>query len=256
MNIAKFRQLRLDGLIRALVDTSLLPVFLWSATVNPSPKAEAGRRADCSRVPVICGAGLGLELTGEASAEPAIPSESAVAVAMTAIALNFMVSSGTRSPQPGPLTQPRGATIVEAEPGDSQSGETVIKAACGGLPGGGVYESWFVSARDPVSPRALWIRHTRHRPRAGRESVALWCTVIDRDDGRQPTVIKEVLGAFLPGTAAGPGQFRGQAMMAEHRARWDLTVAGEQTPLRSARAHPDRRPRRLRVRHQRRHARD
>jgi len=34
---------------------------------------------------------LGLELSGEASAEPAIASESAVAVAMTAIALNFMV---------------------------------------------------------------------------------------------------------------------------------------------------------------------
>src|SRR5580693_9083403 len=88
MNIAKFRQLRLDGLIRAFVDKSFLPVFLWSATVKPSPKAEAGRRADCSRVPVTCGASLGLELSGEASAEPAIPSESAMAVAMTAIVLN------------------------------------------------------------------------------------------------------------------------------------------------------------------------
>ena len=62
------------------------------------PEGRAGRRADCSRDPVTCGAGLGLELSGEASAEPAIPSESAVAVAMTAIALNFMVSSRTRSP--------------------------------------------------------------------------------------------------------------------------------------------------------------
>jgi hypothetical protein len=33
----------------------------------------------------------------------------------------------------------------------------------------------------------------------GRESVALWCTVIDRDGGQQPAVIKEVLGAFPPG---------------------------------------------------------
>src|SRR5580693_10543235 len=97
MNIAKFRQLRLDGLIRAFADKSFLPVFLWSATVKPSPKAEAGRRADCSRVPVTCGASLDLELSGEASAEPAIPSESAMAVAMTAIVLNFMVSSPTRS---------------------------------------------------------------------------------------------------------------------------------------------------------------
>jgi hypothetical protein len=101
--------------------------------------------------------------------------------------------------------------------------------------GAGGYESWFVSARDPVSPRALWIRHTRHRPRAGPEAVALWCTVIDRDGGRQPTVIKEVFGAFPPGTAAGPGQFRGQATMAEHRARWDLAVTGEQAPLRPLR---------------------
>jgi hypothetical protein len=101
--------------------------------------------------------------------------------------------------------------------------------------GAGGYESWFVSARDPASHRALWIRHTRHRPEAGPESVALWCTVIDRDGGQQPTVVKEVFGAFPPGTAAGPGQFRGQAAMAEHRARWDLAVAGEQAPLRPLR---------------------
>src|SRR5580704_19334786 len=98
INVAKVAQLRLDGLSRTFVDKSLDPVFLWSTTVKPSPKAEAGRRADCSRDPVTCGAGLGLALSGEASAEPAIPSESAVAVAMTAITLNFMMSSRTRSP--------------------------------------------------------------------------------------------------------------------------------------------------------------
>lgn len=37
-------------------------------------------------------------LSGEASVVPAIPSESAVPMAMTAIALNSMVSSRTRSP--------------------------------------------------------------------------------------------------------------------------------------------------------------
>ena len=101
--------------------------------------------------------------------------------------------------------------------------------------GAGGYESWFVSARDPVSPRALWIRHTRHRPRVGPESVALWCTVIDRDGGQQPAVVKEVFAAFPPGTAAGPGRFRGQAAMAGHHARWDLAVTGEQAPLRPLR---------------------
>jgi hypothetical protein len=60
------------------------------------------------------------------------------------------------------------------------------------------YESWFVSARDPVSPRALWIRHTRHRPRQGPESAALWCTVIDRDLGKRPAVIKYEYGARQP----------------------------------------------------------
>jgi hypothetical protein len=39
-----------------------------------------------------------------------------------------------------------------------------------GQMGAGGYESWFLSARDPGSPRALWIRHTRHRPRQGPEA--------------------------------------------------------------------------------------
>ena len=97
------------------------------------------------------------------------------------------------------------------------------------------YESWFVSARHPVSPRALWIRHTRHRPRQGPESAALWCTVIDRDLGRRPAVIKQVFSAFPAEASAGPGQFRGQAAMGEHSARWDLAIAGEQPPLRPLR---------------------
>jgi hypothetical protein len=97
------------------------------------------------------------------------------------------------------------------------------------------YESWFVSARDPVSPRALWIRHTRHRPRQGPESAALWCTVIDRDLGHRPAVIKQVFGAFPAEASVGPGQFCGQAAMGEHSARWDLTITGEQPPLRPLR---------------------
>jgi hypothetical protein len=97
------------------------------------------------------------------------------------------------------------------------------------------YESWFVSARDPVSPRALWIRHTRHRPRQGPESVALWCTVIDRDLGQRPAVIKQVFSAFPPAAAAGPGEFRGQAVMGEHSAGWDLAITSQQPSLRPLR---------------------
>jgi hypothetical protein len=101
--------------------------------------------------------------------------------------------------------------------------------------GAGGYESWFVSARDPASPRALWIRHTRHRPSQGAESVALWCTIIDRDLGQPPTVIKQVFGVFPPGVVAGPGQFRGQAAMGGQTARWDLAVTSGQPPLRPLR---------------------
>lgn len=97
------------------------------------------------------------------------------------------------------------------------------------------YESWFVSARDPGSPRALWIRHTRHRSRNGRESAALWCTVVDRDLGQRPVVVKQVFGAFPPEAAAGPGRFRGDAAMGERSARWDLAITGGQPPLRPLR---------------------
>jgi hypothetical protein len=101
--------------------------------------------------------------------------------------------------------------------------------------GAGGYESWFVSARDPASRRALWIRHTRHRPVQGPESVALWCTVIDPEHGQPPAVVKQVFSAFPPGAAAGPGQFRGQATMGAHSACWDLAITGGQPPLRPLR---------------------
>ena len=97
------------------------------------------------------------------------------------------------------------------------------------------YESWFVSARDPDSGRALWIRHTWHRPVDGPESAALWCTVADRDRGRPAAVVKQVFAAFPAGTAAGPDRFRGQAAMDGQGARWDLAIAGDQAPLRPLR---------------------
>ena len=101
--------------------------------------------------------------------------------------------------------------------------------------GAGGYESWFVSARDVVSARALWIRHTRHRPRQGPESAALWCTVIDPDLDQPPAVVKQIFSAFPPGAAAGPGQFRGQAALGQQTARWDLAITEGQPPLRPLR---------------------
>jgi len=97
------------------------------------------------------------------------------------------------------------------------------------------YESWFISARDPDSARALWIRHTRHRPLEGPESAALWCTVAGRDLGRPAVVVKQVFAAFPAGTSAGPDGFRGQAALAGRGARWDLAIAGDQAPLRPLR---------------------
>jgi hypothetical protein len=100
---------------------------------------------------------------------------------------------------------------------------------------GSGYESWFVSARDPVSRRALWIRRTSHRPAHGPESAALWCTVADPDAGQPPTVIKEVFDVLPPATAAGPGRFRGHAALGPLSARWDLAITTGEPPLRSLR---------------------
>lgn len=104
----------------------------------------------------------------------------------------------------------------------------------------GGYESWFVSARDPAAPRALWIRHTTLRPAGGPESAALWCTMVDQGLSGRPVVVKEVFGAVPPGAAARPGQFRGAAAMAGQNARWDLAITGGPPalrPLRSAVLH-------------------
>jgi hypothetical protein len=99
----------------------------------------------------------------------------------------------------------------------------------------GGYESWFVSARDPGSQRALWIRHTRHRPGQGPESAALWCTLVDRSLGQRPAVVKQVFRSMPPDAVAGPGQFRGSAVMAARSASWDLAITGGQPPLRPLR---------------------
>jgi hypothetical protein len=97
------------------------------------------------------------------------------------------------------------------------------------------YESWFLSARDPAARRALWIRHTRHQPRHGAQSAALWCAVVDPALGGRPAVLKQVFRAF-PGQAyRGPDQFRGEAVMAGRPARWDLEITAGPPPLRPLR---------------------
>jgi hypothetical protein len=73
------------------------------------------------------------------------------------------------------------------------------------------------------------------RPAVGPPSAALWCTVVDQGLSRRPVVVKEVFGAFPPGAAAGPGQFRGAAAMAGQTARWDLAITGGPPSLRPLR---------------------
>src|SRR5689334_6491034 len=109
---------------------------------------------------------------------------------------------------------------------------TVRGASDGTIVGvAGRYESWFVSARDAEPgrpPRALWIRHTRHRfAGAEAETGALWCTVFDPTGGGGPAAVKQsVDGAFGPGVAAGPHGFHGGARARGRMAEWDLAVSG------------------------------
>ena len=100
---------------------------------------------------------------------------------------------------------------------------------------GAGYESWFVSARDPGSARALWIRHTVHRPREGPESAALWCTVVDPELSERPLVLKQVFAAHPAEATAGPARFRGSASMGPRTARWELDIAASDAPLRPLR---------------------
>jgi len=101
--------------------------------------------------------------------------------------------------------------------------------------GKGRYESWFLSARDPASRRALWIRHTRHRPGGGPQTAALWCTAAGPQTGQRPVAVKQVFSTSPPDAAAGPDGFRGAAALAGHTAAWDLTVTTGEAPLRPLR---------------------
>jgi hypothetical protein len=103
------------------------------------------------------------------------------------------------------------------------------------VPVAGRYESWFVSARDTEPgrpPRALWIRHTAHRPAAAKTaSGALWCTVFDPSGGA-PAAVKQSLAEPLPG---GPAHFKGEARARGRMAEWELTLTGAEPPMRHLR---------------------
>jgi hypothetical protein len=117
---------------------------------------------------------------------------------------------------------------------DAAHGTGCVGRHNGGV--GGRYESWFLSARDAepgLPPRALWIRHTRHRAaNATEESAALWCTLFGPSG---PDAVKQSL-AQLPDTAsAGPERFTGEARARGRMAAWDLALGGGEPPLRHLR---------------------
>jgi hypothetical protein len=97
------------------------------------------------------------------------------------------------------------------------------------------YQSWFVSARDEASARALWIRHSSLRPRQGPGSSALWCTVVDRALSERPIVVKQAFAVHPPEAAAGAARFRGSASMGGRAVRWELGVTARDGPLRPLR---------------------
>ncbi|MDA0181627.1 hypothetical protein OJ997_15080 [Solirubrobacter phytolaccae] len=94
----------------------------------------------------------------------------------------------------------------------------------------GRYESWFLSARDAEPgrpPRALWIRHTRHRFAGSEiESAARWCTIFDPAGGGGPAAVKESGVHLDDGAACGATRFHGGARAHGRMAEWELTVAG------------------------------
>jgi hypothetical protein len=113
-----------------------------------------------------------------------------------------------------------------------------VRGVSDGTIGGvaGRYESWFLSARDAEpgrSPRALWIRHTRHRAAgAAQGSAALWCTLFENGS---PEAVKQSLSDFPDGAGAGPHGFRGEARARGRMAEWELSLAGDEAPLRHLR---------------------
>jgi hypothetical protein len=98
------------------------------------------------------------------------------------------------------------------------------------------YESWFLSARDAESgrpPRALWIRHTRHQgAEPSSTTAALWCTLFDTDG---PQAVKQSAADFPARATAGREGFHGEARARGRMASWELTLSGDEPPLRHLR---------------------
>jgi hypothetical protein len=97
----------------------------------------------------------------------------------------------------------------------------------------GSYESFYLKAADPLTPRAVWIRHTTLRRPGGPERASLWCTLWD---GGEPVAWKHTYGEARRGDGAligidaaslTPRRAQGRLDGAE----WDIAIAAGEEPF-------------------------
>jgi hypothetical protein len=108
----------------------------------------------------------------------------------------------------------------------------------------GHYESYYLRANDPASPRALWIRYTLFSPRGRPEDAIgeIWAIGFDGAAGRHVAVKTETpfaqcsfdpqrLAVKIDGATLDGESLRGAAQSGGHRIAWDLRYGGGQEPL-------------------------
>ena len=108
----------------------------------------------------------------------------------------------------------------------------------------GHYESFFVRANHPTRPLAFWIRYTLFSPLQHPENALgeLWAIVFNGETERHVVVKQEVpfeqctfkTSEFLVAVGEArlePGRLQGTATSSGHTIAWDLSFAGEASPL-------------------------
>ena len=108
-------------------------------------------------------------------------------------------------------------------------------------PAAGLYESFYIKAADPAGGRALWLRHTIHKPPGAEPSGSLWLTFFEK--GTEPRATKATYGAeslSVPAGAyvrvgeaeIGPTALTGTLETPAMSARWDIAFTDSHEPLR------------------------
>ena len=105
----------------------------------------------------------------------------------------------------------------------------------------GHYESFYIKAARPSGGRAIWIRHTIHKPPGTEPTASLWFTLFDAD-AAGPRTAKQTFsaneleappGAYVRvgGALLEPGTARGEIATEQARASWNLGFAEGAEPL-------------------------